>query len=170
MMRSWARRQFLGSVGVLVVLVTALSTPSMAGGVGRSEDRVPRTLWKTYPLDPSGGTLRIDHGSGKDPRSGSQPKEEPGTTTPVAKSDTAHFSQQQGPTGGDRSRTYAYALGAGLLLLIMLMLVMTPAVRAARGFAGALETDTVVLFVSVVLVSVVVGVGVVLVVGPLLAR
>jgi hypothetical protein len=162
-----ARRPLLAPIGVLLVLMTTLSTPSLAGGVTQTENRVPKKLWKTYPFDPSGGTARIERGSASHEKNGALDQPRRATTTSVAEDNSAHFGQQHGSSGGARFQTVAYLAGA-VVLLLMLILLMRPAVRAVRGLEGAFPAGTVILFVSVVFVSVVVGIGVVLFISPLL--
>ena len=126
-----------------MAVLTALSTPYLAGAAARSPNRVPKTLWKTYPLDPGGGIA---------------------PTTSVAGDGTAHFAPQQS-AGDDRLRLIAIALVAALALLAMI-LVIRSASRALRDIAGALPMDTIVLNVSIIFVSVLVGIAVVLVISP----
>jgi hypothetical protein len=142
----WERSRFWVPTGVLfVALLTALSTPYLAEAAASNSNRVPKTLWKTYPLDPSGGIA---------------------PTTSVGGDDTAHFAPQQS-AGDDRLRLIGIALIAALALLAMI-LVIRSASRALRDIAGALPLDTIVLNASIIFVSVLVGIGVVLLVSPAL--
>jgi hypothetical protein len=146
MKRMWERRRFWVPTGVLfVALLTALSTPYLAGAAAGSSNRVPKTLWKTYPLDPSGGIA---------------------PTTSVAGDGTAHFAPEQS-AGDDRLRLIALALVAALALLAMILVTRT-ASRALRDIAGALPIGTIVYTASVIFVSVLLGIAVVLVIGPAL--
>jgi hypothetical protein len=158
---------FLAPIGVLLVLMTTLSAPSLAGGATHSEARVPKRLWKTYPFDPSGGTARIERGSTGHEKSGALDQQRRPATTSVVQDNTARFGQQHDSSGDARFRTLAYLAGAAVLLL-MIILLMRPAVRAVRALEGAFSEGTVILFVSVVFVSVAVGIGVVLLISPLL--
>lgn len=128
-----------------MALLTALSTPYLAGAAAGSSNRVPKTLWKTYPLDPSGGIA---------------------PTTSVAGDGTAHFAPEQS-AGDDRLRLIALALVAALALLAMILVTRT-ASRALRDIAGALPIGTIVYTASVIFVSVLLGIAVVLVIGPAL--
>jgi hypothetical protein len=133
-----------------VALLTALSTPYLAGAAASSSNHVPKTLWKTYPLDPSA----------------SFKKEKVAPTTSVAGAGTAHFARQQS-AGDDRLRLIGLATGSALALLAMI-LVTRFASRALRDIAGALPMQTIVCTVSVLFVSVLVGIAVVLVISPAL--
>jgi hypothetical protein len=146
MKRMWVRSRFWVPTGVLcVALLTALSTPSLAGAAASNGNRVPKTLWKTYPLDPSGGTA---------------------PTTSVAGDGTAHFAPQQS-AGDDRLRLIGIAL-VGALALLAMILVIRSASRALRDIAGALPLDTIVLNASIIFLSVLLGIGVVLLISPVL--
>jgi hypothetical protein len=146
MKRMWERGRFWVPTGVLfVALLTALSTPYLAGAAASNSNRVPKTLWKTYPLDPSRGIV---------------------PTTSVARDGTAHFAPQQS-TGDDRLRLIGIAVVAALALLAMI-LVIRSASRALRDIAGALPLDTIVLNASIIFVSVLIGIGVVLLISPAL--
>jgi len=138
-------RFWVPTVVLILALLTALSTPYLAEAPASNSNRVPKTLWKTYPLDPSGAIA---------------------PTTSVAGDGTAHFAPQQS-AGDDRVRLIAIALVAALALLVMI-LVTRSASRALRDIAGALPMDTIVLNASIILVSVLVGIGVVLLISPAL--
>ena len=166
MKRVWERSRFWVPPGVVfVALLTALSTPYLAGAAASSSNRVPKTLWKTYPLDPSGGIARIEKRSGAE-ENASPRKEKVAPTTSVAGDGTAHFAPPQS-AGDDRLRLIAIALVSALALLVMI-LVTRSASRALRDIADALPMDTIVLNASIILVSVLVGIGVVLVISPAL--
>lgn len=166
MKRMWERSRFWVPTAILfVALLTALSTPYLAGAAS-SSNRVPKTLWKTYPLDPSGGIARIEKRSSGAKESASPRKEKVAPTTSVAGDGTAHFAPPQS-AGDDRLRLIAIALVAALALLVMI-LVTRSASRALRDIAGALPMDTIVLNASIILVSVLVGIGVVLLISPAL--
>ena len=51
-------RFWVPTVVLIVALLTALSTPYLAEAPASNSNRVPKTLWKTYPLDPSGASPR----------------------------------------------------------------------------------------------------------------
>ena len=138
-------RFWVPTVVLIVALLTALSTPYLAEAPASNSNRVPKTLWKTYPLDPSGAIA---------------------PTTSVAGDGTAHFAPQQS-AGDDRVRLIAIALVAALALLAMI-LVRRSASRAFRDMAGALPMETIVLTASLIFVSVLVGLSVVLIIGPAL--
>jgi hypothetical protein len=146
MKRLWERSRFWVPTGILfLALLTALSTPSLAGAAASNSNRAPKTLWKTYPLDPSSGIA---------------------PTTSVAGDGTAHFAPQQS-AGNDRLRLIGIALVAALALLAMI-LVIRSASRALRDIAGALPLDTIVLNASIIFLSVLLGIGVVLLISPAL--
>jgi len=146
MKRMWERSRFWVPTAILfVALLTALSTPYLAGATASSSNRVPKTLWKTYPLDPSGAIA---------------------PTTSVAGDGTAHFAPQPS-AGDDHVRLIAIALVAALALLAMI-LVRRSASRAFRDMTGALPMETIVLTASLIFVSVLVGLSVVLIIGPAL--
>ena len=138
-------RFWVPTVVLIVALLTALSTAYLAEAPASNSNRVPKTLWKTYPLDPSGAIA---------------------PTTPVAGDGTAHFAPQQS-AGDDHVRLIAIALVAALALLAMI-LVRRPASRALQDMAGALPMETIVLTASLIFVSVLVGLSVVLIIGPAL--
>jgi len=138
-------RFWVPTVVLIVALLTALSTPYLAEAPASNSNRVPKTLWKTYPLDPSGAIA---------------------PTTSVAGDGTAHFAPQQS-AGDDRVRLVAIALVAALALLAMIV-VRRPASRALQDMAGALPMETIVLTASLIFVSVLVGLSVVLIIGPAL--
>ena len=138
-------RFWVPTVVLIVALLTALSTPYLAEAPASNSNRVPKTLWKTYPLDPS-GTIA--------------------PTTSVAGDGTAHFAPQPS-AGDDHVRLIAIALVAALALLAMI-LVRRPASRALQDMAGALPMETIVLTASLIFVSVLVGLSVVLIIGPAL--
>jgi hypothetical protein len=167
MKRMWERSRFWVPTAILfVALLTALSTPYLAGATASSSNRVPKTLWKTFPLDPNGGIARIEKRSSGAKESASPRKEKVAPTTSVAGDGTAHFAPPQS-AGDDRLRLIAIALVAALALLVMI-LVTRSASRALRDIAGALPMDTIVLNASIILVSVLVGIGVVLLISPAL--
>ena len=146
MKRMWERSRFwVPTVVLILALLTALSTPYLAEAPASNSNRVPKTLWKTYPLDPSGAIA---------------------PTTSVAGDGTAHFAPQQS-AGDDRVRLIAIALVAALALLAMIV-VRRPASRALQDMAGALPMETIVLTASLIFVSVLVGLSVVLIIGPAL--
>ena len=96
MKRMWERSRFWVPTAILfVALLTALSTPYLAGAAASSSNRVPKTLWKTYPLDPSGGIARIEKRSSGAKESASPRKEKVAPTTSVAGDGTAHFAPPQ---------------------------------------------------------------------------
>jgi len=151
---------------LVIFLVATLSAPTFAGAA-RTRDHVPKNLWQTYPLDPSGGAARIRHSS-HDANDSSPPrteKAEPSTTS-TGRSGTAHFAQEHSP-GEDRLPMIAAALVAGGLLFGVILL-SRPALRIVRNVGDDLPMATIVLSASVILVSVIVGVGVVLLISPML--
>ena len=167
MERMWERSRFWVPTAILfVALLTALSTPYLAGATASSSDRVPKTLWKTFPLDPNGGIARIEKRSSGAKERASPRKEKVAPTTSVAGDGTAHFAPPQS-AGDDRLRLIAIALVAALALLAMI-LVRRPASRALQDMAGALPMETIVLTASLIFVSVLVGLSVVLIIGPAL--
>jgi len=159
-------RFWVPTVVLIVALLTALSTPYLAEAPASNSNRVPKTLWKTYPLDPSGGIARIEKRSSGPKESASPRKEKVAPTTSVAGDGTAHFAPQPS-AGDDRVRLIAIALVAALALLAMI-LVRRPASRALQDMAGALPMETIVLTASLIFVSVLVGLSVVLIIGPAL--
>jgi hypothetical protein len=167
MTRMKERSRFWVPTGALVLaLVTALSTPYLARAATRSGDRVPRALWKTYPLDPSGGHARIEKQPAGSDESRPPRKEQVAPTTSVAGKGAAHLSQQQS-SGHDPLRVIAIGLVAALVLLAV-TLATRSASRGLRDIAGALPTNTIMLYASVIFVSVMVGIGVTLILSPAL--
>jgi hypothetical protein len=166
MKRMWERSRFwIPTAILLVALLTALSAPYLAGAAASSSNRAPKTLWKTYPLDPSGGIARIEKRSSGGKESASPRKKKVAPTTSVAGDGTAHFAPPQS-AGDDRLRLTPIALVAALALLVMILVARSAS--ALRDIAGALPMDTIVLNASIILVSVLVGVGVVLLISPAL--
>jgi hypothetical protein len=157
-------RLWLPAGALFLTFLTALSTPYLAGAATGNSNRAPKTLWKTYPLDPSGGNARTERPAGAGDSSPSKDEVAPATTT--ARDDTAHFAPQQS-AGDDRLRLIAITLGAAVALLAMI-LVTRSASRALRDIARALPMDTIVLAASVIFVSVLAGIGVVLLISPML--
>ena len=170
MTRMWKKSRFWVPTGALfLALLTALSSPYLDGAGANGSNRVPRTLWKTYPLDPSGGNARIEQRPAGPGEISSPSKDEVAPTTTAGQDDAAHFAQQQPQqsSGRDRLPLIALALIAAGVLLAMI-LVTRSASRVLRDIAGALPMDTIVLTASVIFVSVLVGISVVLVIGPAL--
>jgi hypothetical protein len=157
-MRLTGRRIWFGVLAL--VILTALSAPSLAAAVTQHRDRAPRTLWKTYPLNP-GGDSRITkqqpalHGD-----RAIAPKTEQNPTTSLARGGAANFAPPRDSSGSDH-----LLLIAGISVAALALILLTrPALRAGRGTAGALEAGAILLYASVIFVSVLVGMFVVLLV------
>jgi hypothetical protein len=148
-----------------LLLVAMLFAPAFADAGRR--DHVPKNLWQTYPLDPSGGAARIQH-SARDANDSARPRTEKATpsTTSTGRSGTAHLAQERSP-GGYRLPMIAAALVAGGLLC-GLILIGRPALRIVRNVGDDLPMATIVLSASVIFVSVMIGIGVVLFISPML--
>lgn len=167
-MRVSQRSGFWVPTGALcLAFLTMLSTPYVAGAAASSPDRVPRTLWKAYPLDPSVGNTRSEQRPAGAGDISPPSKDEIAPATTSARDGAAHFAPQQS-AGDDRLRLIAITLGAALSLLAMI-LVTRPASRALRDLAGALPMGTIVFTASAIVVSVLTGIAVVLVIGPMLS-
>jgi hypothetical protein len=157
-----------------LVLVSILSGSKLADAAGNGHP-VPKTLWKTYPLDPSGGKAEIRKSAPLDdnaspPRTddnASPPRtDDTAPPAPIGQGSTAHFEPEQSPRG-DRLRLIAAALVAGGLLC-GLILMRRPAIRVVRNVGGALPINTIVFSATLIFVSVIVGTAVVLLIGPVL--
>jgi hypothetical protein len=66
---------------VVLAFVLVLAGPAVAGPKQRSQDRVPRQLWKTYPFDPSHGKAQLRKGTEADRQQAAQPPAVDTTTT-----------------------------------------------------------------------------------------
>jgi len=170
MTRIWGKSRFWVPTGALfLTLLTSLSMPCLAGAAASSSNHTPRTLWKAYPLDPSGSNAQNDQRPAGAGEISSPRKDELAPTTTAARGDAAHFAelQSQQSSGGDRLPLIALALVAGSMLFALIV-VRKPASRVLRDFAAGLPMDTIVLTASVIFVSVLLGIAVVLVIGPML--
>jgi hypothetical protein len=164
MKRCTARGIHIQFAILALLLIAMLSAPTFANA-GRG-DHVPKNLWQTYPLDPSGGAARIRHSARHKNDSSPRRTERTAPLTTSTGRGTAHFAQRQSP-GGDRLSMITAALVAGGLLC-GLILIGRPALRIVRNVGNDLPMATIVLSASVVFVSVIIGIGVVLLIGPML--
>jgi hypothetical protein len=165
---SSARRVPVAIAILALVLLPILSGPKLADAAGKGHP-VSKTLWKTYPLDPSGGKAEIRKPAPPAPLDDNASLSRTDDTAPpdpIGQGSTAHFEPKQS-SGGDRLRLIAAALVAGGLLC-GLILMRRPAIRAVRSVGGTLPMNTIVLSASLIFVSVIVGIAVVLLIGPML--
>jgi hypothetical protein len=162
---SSARRVQVPIAILALVLLPILSGPKLADAA-RNGHRVPKTLLKTYPLDPSGGEARIRKPAPADDNASRPRTDDTAPPAPIGQGGTAHFEPEQSP-GGDRLRLIAAALVAGGLLC-GLILMRRPAIRVVRSVGGALPMSTIALSASVIFFSVIVGIAVVLLISPML--
>jgi hypothetical protein len=162
---SSARRVQVPIAILALVLLPILSGPKLADAA-RNGHPVPKTLWKTYPLDPSSGKAEIRKPAPLDDNASPPRTDDTAPPAPIGQGGTAHFEPEQS-SGGDRLRLITAALVAGGLLC-GLILMRRPAIRVVRGVRGDLPMSTIVLSASVIFVSVIVGIGVVLLISPML--
>lgn len=162
---SSARRVRVPIAILALVLLPILSGPKLADAAGNGHP-VSKTLWKTYPLDPSGGKAKIRRPAPLDDNASPPRTDDTAPPAPIGQGSTAHFEPEQSP-GGDRLRLIAIALVAGGLLC-GLILMRRPAIRVVRSVGGALPMNTIVLSASLIFVSVIIGIAVVLLIGPML--
>lgn len=162
---SSARRVQVPITILALILVSILSGSKLADAAGNGHP-VPKTLWKTYPLDPSGGKAEIRKSAPLDDNASPPKTDDTAPPAPIGQGSTAHFEPEQSPRG-EGLRLIVAALVAGGLLC-GLILIRRPAIRVVRSVGGALPINTIVLSASLVFVSVIVGIAVVLLIGPML--
>jgi hypothetical protein len=154
---SSARRVQVPIAILALVLLPILSGPKLADAA-RNGHPVPKTLWKTYPLDPSSGKAEIRKPAPLDDNASPPRTDDTAPPAPIGQGGTAHFEPEQS-SGGDRLR---------LITAALVILMRRPAIRVVRGVRGDLPMSTIVLSASVIFVSVLVGIGVVLLISPML--
>ena len=160
---SSARRVQVPIAILALVLLPILSRPKLADAA-RNGHGIPKTLWKTYPLDPSGGEARIRKPAPADDNASPPRTDDTAPPAPIGQGGTAHFEPEQSP-GGDRLLIAALVAGG---LLCGLILMRRPAIRVVRSVGGALPMSTVAFGASVIFLSVIIGIAVVLLISPML--
>jgi hypothetical protein len=147
-------------------VMTILSAPVSAGAAARTGDSAPKTLWETYPLDPSGGKAKIEKPTFKNDNTSLPNRQDVRASTAVDRSGSAHFEQQPS-SSTSRFQMIAAAIIVGTSIGT-LILMRRPAVRIVRTVGGAVPMSTIVLSASMIFVSVIIGIGVVLFISPML--